>query len=186
MEVIGLNLNRVMNQNILLLFILIGLKIGCSKNALGQIKEIEDSIKIIETEYYKGKGVIFPKSYTPSVAPEGVYGRFTPSLEIVQQAERILVSQYNKLLSSFENFEKVDDVQKEFKNYNRQYLGLIDSIGNKIILVHLMNFSNRNKSKKYFKNWDKDFIIGLGGFYDENAFVLFVDLENEELKSSPR
>lgn len=66
MEVIGLNLNRVMNQNILLLFILIGLKIGCSKDALGQIKEIEDSIKIIETEYYKGKGVIFPKSYTPS------------------------------------------------------------------------------------------------------------------------
>lgn len=58
-----------------------------------------------------------------------------------------------------------EQVKKRFWKYNRQYIGYIDGNGDKNILIHLLDFSNPRKAKKYFgKDWQTGFV----SFYSES------------------
>ena len=53
----------------------------------------------------------------------------------------------------FCNKEKIENTFSKLKKYNRQYSGYINKVNDTIIIVNMLDFSNK-KANKYFENWE--------------------------------
>lgn len=105
-------------------------------------------------DYYQAEGVIFNKNYPIEFGTSNNKERFTPSLSDIRKAEEILSEKYNDLRGGS------IDVKKTFRNYIRQYVGIIDMSGKKNIIVQLLGNNKRSKFKKIIgKSYQKKFII---------------------------
>jgi len=49
------------------------------------------------------------------------------------------------------------------------------------ILINLLNFSKRKHAENYFDGWKKEYIVGLGVFYEENSLTVSVNLTKKEV-----
>lgn len=98
--------------------------------------------------------------------------RFTPTIEQVNEAEKMLGEQIHILFQSDVRLKYVDRIPnypKEFRKWNRQYFGYINSHGEKLVVIHLLNFTNKRKARSNFPSWNKEFIVGFGEFYEKNV-----------------
>jgi hypothetical protein len=139
--------------------------------------EVYSQTKIISLpNYYKGKGVIFNKDYKSLLKIDNYSKSFTPLLKEVSIVEDVFLNQ----IKTKKSFKK--SVKKEFCNYYRQYLGYINKNNEKIIVVNMLNFRRKSKAKKNFEDWDKEFILGFGEFYEENQFLYKVNLSKKDLQ----
>jgi len=144
-------------------------------------QQITDTITIIKLpEYYKGHGIIFSDKYIPPVKKIQSSKRFNPIKEEIQQAEKILITNYNKSLRNNPhrcyNCTPTKNVKKKFKYWNRQYLGYVDANGHRIIWIKLLKFRSKRKEKKYFANWKNGFVFGFGDFYEKNTDSFSVNI----------
>jgi len=152
-----------------------------------------DSQLIKLREYYKSEAVVFKESYKPPFEIMNYKKSFTPTEAQIKEAERILVEQYNlskkEIVDSINKNSKetlsypksVKNVKKRLCKYRRQYIGYTTKENDTIISVNLLNFKNKSKAKKYFSNWEKEYIIGFDGFYYENIEYFNVNLTDKKL-----
>ncbi|QMU66223.1 MAG: hypothetical protein GKR88_19375 [Flavobacteriaceae bacterium] len=140
-------------------------------------QELQAQTKIISlSSYFKGKGVIFEKEYKSLIDIKDYEKSFTPSLEEIKIVE-------NLFLKKIESKRKIKKTpKKEFYNYYRQYLGYINSNQEKVIMVNMLNFNKKSKAKRMFENWDKDYVLGFGEFYEENQFIYTINLLKKTLQ----
>jgi hypothetical protein len=103
--------------------------------------------------YVRGKGYtgyVFDSSHFIFKSIKDEQNRFTPTLEDVNQAEKILKQQISKTNVSRQNQTRACPViTKKLKKYCRQYFGFIDKHGNKIIWINFFwnrELNNRAKS----------------------------------------
>lgn len=103
-------------------------------------------------------GYIFPKEYKSDYFSPNDGLTYTPSKEDVIRAETILkekIKEANK--SRINQGDKCPVIHKQLRKYNRQYFGIIDKDGNKIIYINFI-------WKKLTPNhWNKEIIVVLDG-----------------------
>ena len=63
----------------------------------------------------------------------------------------------------------------------RQYVGYIDSSGNKILVVNMLKDLGVKKNRLYYKNWDREFVLGFGQIYERNTLAHRINLTTKEL-----
>lgn len=150
-----------------------------------------DSSIITIKAFYKGYGKVFKGN---NEANRDVFGNQYPhpfvsgykadavlsAAEIIR-AEQTLFEKYNQLLYNKYKLSPVKDVRKRFFRYYRQYVGFYNAEGDKMVLIHLMNFKQKRKAKQYFDSWDHNLSIGNGGFYESNQETFVVNLSKNEL-----
>ena len=134
--------------------------LGCSSTR-PKIECFDPNNFAADTSYYiqttKYEGFIFPALYKPMINISG--SRFTPKLDHIQRAEKILES------------EEMDFGPK----YKRQYLGSINNDSDTLITIKLM--------KNGFKEecFDKMVAIGFGERYEKYQRFRTVNLNRKEL-----
>lgn len=137
---------------------------------------IADTVKqfniVYLPNYYKAKGIIFSKDYKVGIEMKSKKYRYIPTKEDLIKAEEIFNKQYNQL-------QKTNvDTKKIFCHWVRQYVGVVDSNGNKNIIVQLINNSKPRKIKHLLgKDWERIFIIMLAdSFYSVSTrFKINID-----------
>lgn len=164
------------------------IKIEC----LGQ----PDNIQINLKEIYKGCGIIFTDKDSVDIFRDNEF--YVPTKAEVKKAENIFINEYKyyleqKFKETSSKFEISDedkndwietientDPSNDYKKYNRQYAGFYNDSGQKLLVIHLLNFGKRN-FKEYFSNWKNKFELGHGDFYEENSRLIFVNLETSKV-----
>lgn len=111
-------------------------------------------------------------------------GQYILSLADVHQMEDVLK------VSFVSNGQIVDKGRGElltgqYKKFNRQYSGYISKSGDTILVVCFLDFSNRNKARKYFGNWEyQNVYLGSGLFLDSkppNIYCYSFNLQTKDL-----
>ncbi len=97
--------------------------------------------------YVKGKGYagyIFEKEHLVMVSIKNQQGRFTPTLEEVEVAEKLLKARLPELnKDKISQYGTCPNIEKKLKKYKRQYFGLMNQSGEKVIWINmLMNHIN--------------------------------------------
>lgn len=127
---------------------------------------------------FKGEAIVFNKNYVPPIKLPSNIEIFTPSDEEIILAELVFTERYDKDIN---RSIKASRVKKKYWKYNRQYLGYIDSLGNKKIVINLLNFKCRKKAKENFEGWKHGFFVGFGEYYEKNSLILVADLTLNKL-----
>ena len=137
-------------------------------------------------DYYEGYGVVFPAGFIPEIqSAENIkLRRFTPTIKQIKLGEEILFSQYNAVHSNdvrFASFKPLEDVKQYFYKWNRQYVGYVDEVGNLILEIQMLNFSNKRKANREFEGWQEKLLYGDGGFYAGNLRRFKLNLTGKKL-----
>ena len=105
------------------------------------------------------------------------------SIEDVLELENIVDSLFNYTYSSDARVKDYlpRNYRKHYKRYRRQYLGFLDSSGNKLAAVQYINFKG-TRAKKMYPDWDQNFAIGFGDWYEENTFILLVNITDRNIE----
>jgi len=131
-------------------------------------------------EYYSGQGVIFDSSVKYPFVGLNYDKAFTPNVSEIKRAEKILSEKYyeyrTNVLDSFNSDKSIikkrlqepKNVIKKFYKYNRQYVSYVNKSNDTIITIGLLNFANKRKAEKHFKDWKKTIQFGFHGFYEDN------------------
>ena len=135
---------------------------------------------------FEDSRIIFQDNYKPSFKiPNGFTITNLDEKEVLI-AEKIFYANYHDDLDK-ENiawYNSNENPQKKYKKYKRQYIGFIDALGNKVVLIQFLNFNKKRKARTYFDKWKEDFIIGFGDFYEKNTvrFLVNLNLKKVELR----
>jgi hypothetical protein len=135
--------------------------------------------------YLMKRDIIFTANYKPPIIirDKGA-SSITPSAEDIQAAEKILTGRYNldlPLDSRFTSFSPINNVQRFFKRYKRQYMGFLNLRDERIIVIHLLNFSRRRRAEKAFEGWTQGYFVGFGEFYEKNVKTYAANLNTHTL-----
>lgn len=111
-------------------------------------------------------------------------GQFQPNLKQIIQAEEGMQEQLYELMIEHPQIGSkyaIKNPTKHYQKWERQYYGYENELGEQIIAINLLDFGARN-AKKWFEGWTEDFIIGFGGFYEENTRTYTYNLITGEFK----
>lgn len=139
--------------------------------------------KYSNKELYKYKSVVFTESYKPKIKLPNNANLFTPTIDEIIQAEHILLDRYNIDIKKA-GLKKVKNVKKKYYRYKRQYLGFIDSSGNKKIIINLLNFKCNRRENKNFLDWESEFLVGFGRYYEANSMRYVININSGLLNLS--
>jgi hypothetical protein len=117
---------------------------------------INDNPVFIEGNNFKG--YIFPKEYKSIYYSQNEYSSYTPSKEEIINAETVLkrkLKEINKFKINQDN--KCPIIHKQLCKYNRQYFGILDKNGKKVVFINFI------WEKSTPNNWDKEIIMVLDG-----------------------
>jgi len=136
--------------------------------------------------YLLNRGIVFTASYVPPIVlRDKGKSSFTPSEEDIKLAEKILIEKYNldlPLDSRFTSFSPLQNVQHFFKKYKRQYMGFLNLRDERIVVIHLLNFSRRKRAQNAFEGWTQGYFVGFGAFYEKNVRTYAANLEKYSLE----
>ena len=140
-------------KSLLLFFMfLVGTNITCQ--AQSNIDTTKKFNMVYLPDYYKEKGIFFNKDYVVGIDMNQLQFRYTPTKKDLIKAEELFNKKYNELERNS------IDTKKFFCHWVRQYIGLIDSNGNKNIIVQLIdNTKPRKLNRLLGKDWETEFVI---------------------------
>jgi len=149
---------------IIRLTFLYGLFLLCFNLARCQDSQQPNKSVIIRIDsLYKYYGVIIDSSKDVPIKIEAFKDRYTPKLVEIVNAEMIFLKSYNdanKASPARSNAKYIVDVKKEFKKYNRQYVGFIDVHGDSNIIIQLFDYrKKRIVNREIGDSWKRSFII---------------------------
>lgn len=151
---------------ILILSLMSTMKLYCQENIVSNIIYLPD--------YYKGNGVLFnTSSDLPILLPEGIIN-YKPSINELKFAEKILLDSLPE-----NNFLDKQYINKLWK-FGRQYFGYIEN-NDRIIIIQTLDFPSKRKTKLYFGNWMKEYVVGVGDFYEKRTRRYKVNIDLKEL-----
>jgi hypothetical protein len=128
--------------------------------------------------YVKGKGYsgyIFKKEYFVMGSIENQQSRFTPTFEEVERAEKLVKARLPELNKhKINQYGTCPNIEKKLKKYIRQYVGLMNKTGEKVIWINmLMHPSSDYASEDIIyvydgcsNNWKVKVNITTGEVYD--------------------
>lgn len=163
-----------MKSHLLFFIFLIGTIINCqAQNNIDTIKQIN----IVHLSgYYKEKGVIFNKDYVVGIDMKQLQSRYTPTMDDITKEEEIFNKKYNELQ------KKNVDTKKFFCHWVRQYVGFIDSNGNKNIIVQLIDNTKPRKINRLLgKDWEDVFIIMLADSFYKVSTRFRINIDTGEM-----
>jgi len=154
-----------MNSSLQIFFlsILVGVFLSCksAQNPVASISNDKDSSIIITP--YNSKCKVFYSSYHDTLFQYNEYKRWNPSTKEVLKADSIA-------MKCVLHNEKATNLLKEKLGspyYIRQYIGIIDSIGNKLLFINYI-CEKLSESKGFEKH-----IVGLDDGFDCSFDLLF-------------
>lgn len=159
-----------MNKSIILLSLLL---IVTPKICYSQQKDNLLTSIIELKEYYDGKGIIFNENYDPHILLKDAKKRFTPNDSAIIESEKILLEQYSTVNKAKSG--------KSLKKFNRQYIGYINANGDKIVLIQLLKIKSQAKMNDKFLDWQSEYIVGFGTFYERNTERYLVNIKQNLL-----
>lgn len=112
--------------------------------------------------------VIFKQDY-PLPFKVNAQSRYTPTLIELKNAEDLLMKSIDHLSDS------------QLKKCKRQYIGYIDSNGDKILTINLLRHLGKGKNRLYYGDWNKEFVLGFGDIYERNTFGRRINLTKMEI-----
>lgn len=115
-----------------------------------------------KTTLYKDKGVIFPNDYNFYLFDN--LKRFTPTSNEINELEILLTK--NIEIINTNKFNPL--IHKNLDNYNRQYFGIFNEKGERVIYINFLWRENENKSfnRKKEEKWKTELqYISDGGSY---------------------
>lgn len=126
--------------------------------------------------YYKEKGVVFNEDYVVGVEMRNFKFRYTPTKDDIVKAEKIFDQKHN------ETQKATVDTKIFFCHWVRQYVGFIDTNGDKNILMQLIdNTKARRINRLLGKNWETVFTIMLSdSFYNVSKRVR-INIDTSEI-----
>ena len=164
-----------MKKNIFLLIFFVGQIMTCqSQNNVDTTKK---NNVVYMPEYYKEKGVIFSENYDVGIKMKNLKHRYTPTIHDIAKLEDIFAKKYNEI----ENTNI--DTKNIFSLWVRQYVGLIDSNGNRNIIVQLIDNKKPRKINKLLgKNWEDVFIIMLSDSFYEVSTIYRINIDTGDMQ----
>ncbi len=97
--------------------------------------------------YVKGKGYagyIFEKDHIVLVSIENQQSRFTPTFEEVEEAEKLVKARLPELNKNKPSqYGSCPNIEKKLKKYTRQYVGLMNKTGEKVIWINFIMIGKR-------------------------------------------
>jgi len=124
----------------------------------------------VKGQHYEG--VIFPADYPLEYAVGSDYGRWLPGLRDIDEAEALLFS--NLAESRFRDpYIKscLPLIRENLRVYKRQYFGLLDKSGNRIVWINLF--------LREADNWQQELVMVDDGGY--GYFNVKINLETKEV-----
>jgi len=116
--------------------------------------------KFVKLSEFKS-GYIFTEDYQPNFKMGSIEGRFTPNLEEIEQAEKLL--------------DYFDTTSRKSKKINRrQYLGFMSG-DTKYILMHTLYYKCEKQFKNDYPNWNNSLAYLFSGpdeFQKSNLYVV--------------
>lgn len=134
-------------------FILFATLFLISLSGKGQTKSASSRAELYKTKRFDA--ALFPSEYNSLMKGE----RFTPTKTDVEKAEKALRSDLEKINKDLVNQSSSPKIHKKLKKYKRQYFGVIDEKGNRILLINCFWAKNQNIST----NWLKSRIVVMDG-----------------------
>lgn len=126
--------------------------------------------------YYKEKGVIFSKDYVVGIEMRKLQSRYTPTKDDIIKTEKIFSEKYNKIRNT--NV----DTKTFFCHWVRQYVGLVDTKGEKNIIVQLIdNTKPRKLNRKLGKHWETEFVIYFADPYPGLGILFRINIDTGEM-----
>lgn len=161
-------------KNISFIFTLLFISINLHAK---QTSDTTKGINVISLpDYYKQKGIVFTEAYDLKIDLGKIKKRFTPSIDEIKKAEDIFFRDYATVTK-----QRID-TKKYFCNYLRQYVGYIDSIGNKNLMMQLIDNSKPKKIRRILgRDWEMRYIVYLSDKSPFSNIVLTVDLNKEQI-----
>lgn len=104
--------------------------------------------------FYNGCGKIFDdKNY---LIPTDAKSVIAPTVEDILQAEQMVNEKFTDLVKSDERLKVLTGktYKKEYSEFYRQYVALINSEGDKVVFIHLIKCCKAN-IRKCFPDWEK-------------------------------
>jgi hypothetical protein len=127
-------------------------------------------------DYYDEKGVIFEKDYRVGIEMQNLQTRYTPKIEDIKKAEKIFGNKYNGIVSANSN------PKTSFYHWVRQYIGLIDSAGNRNIVMQLINNTKPRRVRRILgKGWETTFVIILSDDFYRISKRLRINIDTGEM-----
>lgn len=137
----------------------------------------------------KSECAIFSKEYNLPNSKLSIEKRFTPSKKEIKLFENQLHKEFKKFKKNNprQRNSKKQLIYKNLKKYNRQYLGIINESGNKIIFINFLwkkynsldsKVGKKEKDNSWKKEWKFIFDIGHENWnakYDLNGKKIIVD-----------
>jgi len=136
-------------------------------NSFGQIETT-----VVKIDHYKTKKfdvAIFPTSYI-DVFPRK---SFTPTRKDIAKAEIALRTELKELNKRQINQQTTPIIHKNLNKYKRQYFGIFDKNGNRILLINSFWGNAEETKEKWLK--DKIYVLDGGSFYWNIKFNLDTD-----------
>jgi hypothetical protein len=144
----------------------------------------QQTVPVTLKNLYQGEGIIFDAEYKIPIIIEEASKRFTPSIEEINKAETLLLSNSNDVsYKGLNGMYEPSKLKKKLCKYNRQYVGYLNANSDQIILIHLLNFKGKKKAKMNFSDWKNVYIVGFGDFYERNMLTVLVNLTKSEVSA---
>lgn len=166
---INWNFSSIRNAILLLIVVLFS---SCKSTLFIEIKENENAYLIRNK---KSIGEVFKENFKTNEIDKS-FNRFTPTIIEVNQAELILNKEFlNKIKREIDG----KFIRKNLNNYKRQYLGYIDSNGDKIIFISF--FLDKNIKKQDDQFWREEYRIMFDG--GASFWVAEINLKTNKVKN---
>ena len=117
-----------------------------------------------------------PSEYDPPLLFEDNPERFTPSKNHVIRAEKLFSSRYDSLSSNREMSRELES----FSEYNRQYIGYINSNGDSSVVMLVMGHK-ASGADEYLEGWKCDVVVGSGPFFEQHHWMFEANLSKGQL-----
>jgi len=167
-------------------YILFLFSIFCSKLTFCQTISYPinmDSTIIQIKSLYEGYGKIF--NQTDNINHFGRLTNFRLSEDEILLVEKIFAEQYNQVQQNdnrtSHNFKPCKRVYQKYKKYYRQYMGYIDINQNRMVMLYLLNFTQKKMANEYFENWKEEPNSGTGYFYSRNVRKFKINISQKKL-----
>jgi hypothetical protein len=123
--------------------------------------DANDSTIIKMQDYYDGYGKIYNRT-SRNVLPSCAASVFAPTGQELLSAERLMIKGYEGLLKSDDRLKSLRGTKykEHYYKYYRQYVGFIDTSGEKVIFIQLIKCCN-GKLKKCFPEWKMGIVSNL-------------------------
>jgi hypothetical protein len=130
-----------------------------------------NSTKIEFKRFFKGHGIIFNEAYDPHIILKDEKKRFTPDENLLFACE--------EMLQKYFILHEGKSSTRQLRQYNRQYIGFFNNKDERLVIIQLLKIKSPAKIQMNYLNWESEYIVGFGKFYEKNTsrYIVNIDLK---------